>query len=156
VASDVVDMAGVGARAVVPGKTEPPGLPPRLLWRGRLTDRSTAASARPVQVVSAGPGWGKTMAAASWAVSGMAQHPVAWLGLDDGDDNPGSFWSNVVAALVAGGVVRDRSPLRDQDRWARFVDADVDELWVHLADLPAPVALVIDDFQVITSDRVLA
>jgi hypothetical protein len=57
VASDVVDMAGVGARAVVPGKTEPPGLPPRLLWRGRLTDRSTAASARPVQVVSAGPGW---------------------------------------------------------------------------------------------------
>jgi LuxR family maltose regulon positive regulatory protein len=62
----------------------------------------------------------------------------------------------VVAALVAGGVVRDRSPLRDRDRWARFADADVDELWVHLADLPAPVALVIDDFQVITSDRVLA
>jgi LuxR family transcriptional regulator, maltose regulon positive regulatory protein len=152
----VVDMTGVGARGVLPGKTEAPGLPPGLLWRGRLADRLTAASARPVTVVSAGPGWGKTMAAASWAVSGMAQHPVAWLGLDDGDDNPGSFWSNVVAALVASGVVRDRSPLRDQDRWARFVDADVDELFVHLADLPAPVALVIDDFQVITSDRVLA
>ena len=152
----MVDMTGVGARAVLPGKTESPGLPPGLLWRGRLADRLTAASARPLTVVSAGPGWGKTMAAASWAVSGMAQHPVAWLGLDDGDDNPGSFWSNVVAALVASGVVRDRSPLRDQDRWARFVDADVDELWVQLADLPAPVALVIDDFQVITSGQVLA
>ena len=152
----MVDMTGVGARGVLPGKTEAPGLPPGLLWRGRLADRLTAASARPVTVVSAGPGWGKTMAAASWAVSGMAQHPVAWLGLDDGDDNPGSFWSNVVAALVASGVVRDRSPLRDQDRWARFVDADVDELWVQLADLPAPVALVIDDFQVITSGQVLA
>ena len=152
----MVDLTGVGAGAVLPGKTEPPGLPPGLLRRGRLADRLTAASAGPVTVVSAGPGWGKTMAAASWAVSGMAQHPVAWLGLDDSDDNPGSFWSNVVAALVAGGVVRDRSPLRDRDRWARFVDADVDELWVHLADLPAPVALVIDDFQVITSDRVLA
>ena len=80
---------------------------------------------------------------------------MAWWNLTDADNNPASFWSNLVSALVASGAVPDRSPLRARHPAAMFVDADVDELWAQLADLPAPVVLVIDDFQVITHDDVL-
>jgi len=51
------------------------------------------------------------MTAASWTAS-SARGPVAWLSLDDSDNNPRSFWSNLMSALVASGAVRDRSPLR--------------------------------------------
>jgi LuxR family maltose regulon positive regulatory protein len=105
--------------------------------------------------MSAGPGWGKTMAAASWAASGTAHHPVAWLGLDGTDNNPGFFWSNLVSALVTSGAVRDRSPLWDHNPGDPFEDAGLHELWRQLADLRAPVVLVIDDFDVITDDAVL-
>jgi len=94
------------------------------------------------------------MTAASWTAS-SARGPVAWLSLDDSDNNPRSFWSNLVSALVASGAVRDRSPLRYLNPVSQFGDADLDELWVQLADLPAPVVLVIDDFHVITDDEVL-
>lgn len=151
----VHDTREVDLRSKLNGKTEPPGLPPGVLWRGTLADQLTTAAAHPVTVVSAGPGWGKTMAAASWAVSGAAHHPVAWLSLDDTDKNPRSFWSNLVTALVASGAVRDRSPLREHNPRDQFEAADLEELWVQLADLPSPVVLVIDDFQIITDGELL-
>ena len=47
------------------------------------------------------------------------------------------------------------SPLRNPG-WVGPVDvADMDELWVQLADLPMPVVLVIDDFQEVTDGIVL-
>ena len=125
--SEVVDSSrSVDLRSKLNGKIEPPGLPQSVLRRGRLARQLTVAAARPVTVVSGGPGWGKTVAAASWAVSGTAQHPVGWLSLDDTDDNPRSFWSNLVTALVATGAVRDRSPLLAHDPGESFGDADLE------------------------------
>jgi LuxR family maltose regulon positive regulatory protein len=126
-----------------------------VLVRDRLTARLTTGATRPVTLVSAGPGWGKTMAAASWAASRSAREPVAWLGLDDADNNPESFWSNLVSAVIGSGGLRGRSPLRDQDFPGEFRVAGMDEPWAQLADLPGPVVLIIDDFQVITDGDVL-
>jgi LuxR family maltose regulon positive regulatory protein len=126
-----------------------------VLVRDRLTARLTSGATRPVTLVSAGPGWGKTMAAASWAASRSAREPVAWLGLDDADNNPESFWSNLVSAVIGSGAVRDRSALRDRHSPGRFRVADVDGLRARLADLSRPVVLIIDDFQVITDGDVL-
>jgi LuxR family maltose regulon positive regulatory protein len=146
---------GLDLRPRLRDRTEPPGLPHNTLWRGRLADQLTAATAYPVTLMSAGPGWGKTTAAASWAASGTAHHPVAWLGLDETDNNPRSFWSNLMSALVTRWAVRDRSPLRGHNPGDPFEDADLHEFWRQLADLQAPVVLVIDDFDVITDDAVL-
>ena len=136
-------------------KTRPPVLPPGVLVRDRLAARLTTGATHPVTLVSAGPGWGKTMAAASWAASWSAREPVAWLSLDDSDNNPESFWSNLVSAVIGSGGLRDRTPLRGQDSPGRFQVADTEEPWTRLADLPGPVVLIIDDFQVITDGDVL-
>lgn len=137
------------------GMVQPPELPPGALPRARLTDKLTVAARHRVTVVSAGPGWGKTMAAASWAASGSAQDPVAWWNLTDADNNPASFWSNLVSAVVASEAVPDHSPLRDHHPPALFVDADVDELWAQLADLPAPVALLLTHWDPVVPLHVL-
>ena len=101
----------VDSQARLVGKVHPPGLPAGVLRRAWLADQLTTAACHRLTLVSAGPGWGKTMTAASWTAS-SARGPVAWLSLDDSDNNPRSFWSNLVSALVASGAVRDRSPLR--------------------------------------------
>jgi LuxR family maltose regulon positive regulatory protein len=48
-------------------------------------------------LVSAPAGFGKTTLLSSWVAS--ADRSVAWLSLDEGDNDPAFFWSYVVAAL---------------------------------------------------------
>jgi ATP/maltotriose-dependent transcriptional regulator MalT len=80
---------------------------------------------------------------------------VAWLSLDVSDNDPRTFFAELVAAVIGSGGVRVGSPLLNPG-WVGPVDvADMDELWVQLADLPMPVVLVIDDFQEITDGIVL-
>jgi hypothetical protein len=55
--------------------------------------------------------------------------------------------------LVTSNAVGDW--LRDQHFADLADDAEAAEIWGWLADLPAPVMLVVDDFQGITHDRVL-
>ena len=72
------------------GMTGPPTLPPGVLRRERLADQLTSAAGHRVTLISAGPGWGKTMAAASWAASRTAHDPVvAWWSLNESDNDPG-------------------------------------------------------------------
>ena len=134
------DTRGTEFRSMI-AKPVPPGLPQDVQWRARLADQLTSgvAVARPVTMVSAGPGWGKTVAAASWARSCSARHPVSWLSLDDADNNRTTFWSNLVTALVAGGTVPDRSPLREHRPGDPFADADLKDFCSQLTDLPSPL-----------------
>jgi LuxR family maltose regulon positive regulatory protein len=53
-------------------------------------------------VVSGPPGAGKTMALALWAAAEPG--PVAWVSLDDYDNQPGVFWFYLVAALRRSGA----------------------------------------------------
>jgi LuxR family maltose regulon positive regulatory protein len=50
------------------------------------------------------PGWGKTTLVASWVAHDLAPGHVAWLTLDPQDDDPTTFWTSVVQALVLHGV----------------------------------------------------
>lgn len=57
-------------------------------------------------LVCAPAGFGKTTLVRTWAsgLKSSAQYPspiVAWLSLDDGDNDPVIFWSYVVSALQA-------------------------------------------------------
>jgi LuxR family maltose regulon positive regulatory protein len=139
-----------GWRSGLIEKAEQPRLPQGVLGRARLADQLTGATRHRLTLLSAGPGWGKTIAAASWAAS-AAQEPVAWLSLDDFDNNPRSFWSHLMATLVASGAVLGPSRHLNPVSW----DEDADECWVQLANLRAPVVLIIDDFQVISDGDVL-
>jgi LuxR family maltose regulon positive regulatory protein len=69
----------------------------RLVSRARLVERLQQGLARPLTLVSAPAGFGKTTVLAQWgAQSGV---PVAWLSLEAEDNDPTRFLSYLVAAL---------------------------------------------------------
>jgi LuxR family maltose regulon positive regulatory protein len=136
-------------------KAQPPAVPPTMVRRRRLAEQLTASTKLPFTLVSGGPGAGKTLAAAAWAASGDVPGKVAWLSLDESDNDPTAFWSNILGALGRSGGVPDLSPLRDIIPTAGFGVAESLEVRSRLTELPAPIVLVLDDFQEITSEAVL-
>jgi LuxR family maltose regulon positive regulatory protein len=70
---------------------------PDRLARARLFQRLDEGIAQALILVSAPAGFGKTTLLADWAT--RANLPVAWLSLDEADNDPARFWRYVVAAL---------------------------------------------------------
>lgn len=98
-------------------------------------------------VVSAGAGWGKTTAVASWVAEQPG--PVAWIALEPGDVVPQALASRVLEALRGSGAVppeHDLARLRvPPTSTPGFVTR-----WVRgLASLPEPATLVLDDLDVV-------
>ena len=75
-----------------------------MVARPRLDQRIAEGAGGPLTVVTGPPGAGKTTALASWAATSMTPVRVAWVTLDEYDNQPGSFWSHVVKALRQAGV----------------------------------------------------
>jgi LuxR family maltose regulon positive regulatory protein len=71
-----------------------------LVERPRLVD--AAMGTGPISLICAPAGYGKTMLVAGWAARAEQQgQSVAWLSIDDQDDEPFQFWSAVISALAA-------------------------------------------------------
>jgi LuxR family transcriptional regulator, maltose regulon positive regulatory protein len=71
-----------------------------LILRPRLMDLLNKGMQVSVTLVSAPTGFGKTTLLSSWVQSLPQEHPyVAWLSLDEGDNEPLSFWIYVLTAL---------------------------------------------------------
>jgi LuxR family maltose regulon positive regulatory protein len=71
-----------------------------LVARARLFTRLDEGLSRPLILVSAPAGFGKSTLVASWVQSRPAgSPPVAWVSLDEGDNDPLQFWSYVLTAL---------------------------------------------------------
>ncbi|QBD82631.1 transcriptional regulator [Ktedonosporobacter rubrisoli] len=75
----------------------PPQVPTTLVERERLLLLLDTAFSRPLTLVSASAGWGKTTLLTAWA----HRHPqqTAWLSLEPLDNDPTRFWSSIIAAL---------------------------------------------------------
>ena len=142
--------------SLLAAKLSTPQLPPGLVTRPRLLSRLQAGVLGRVTLLSAGPGWGKTMLAASWATAPETRWPVAWVSLDTDDNVPTAFWSYVLAALRRCGAVPPQNELaelavadpRHQEEHVRLIARG-------LAKLPQPVVLVLDDFHHIDNPAVL-
>ena len=78
-------------------KLAPPLLPNALVERPRLLVAIDRALSMPLTLVSASAGWGKTTLLATWAR--RHEDCVAWLSLDELDNNPTRFWVALIAAL---------------------------------------------------------
>src|SRR5207253_867532 len=74
----------------------PPPLPATLVGRERLLSALETALSRPLTVLSASAGWGKTTLLSAWAQ--QQQGAVAWLSLEPLDNDPTRFWISVIAA----------------------------------------------------------
>jgi len=74
-----------------------PRLDTKLLPRLHLLERLSQAANRPIVLVTAPAGWGKTTLVACW--SQQAGYPVGWLSLDEGDNDLARFWLHLSAGL---------------------------------------------------------
>lgn len=133
-----------------------PRLPPTYVSRPHVDRLLTAGTAMPLTVVSAGAGWGKTLATTAWADSGQTPGPVAWVSLDDADNELRQFWAYLVAGIRATSAVPRGNPLADVAPGIGVAEENLRRVTVGLAELPRPIVVVLDDFHVIHHDEVLA
>ncbi|MEW5871225.1 MAG: LuxR C-terminal-related transcriptional regulator [Chloroflexota bacterium] len=78
-------------------KLQPPPVRPGFIPRPRLVARLAAGLHGRLTLVSAPAGFGKTTLLSAWAAS--LDQPLAWLSLDEGDNDPVRFLVYLVAAL---------------------------------------------------------
>lgn len=123
--------------------------------RARLLERLDAGTERELVLVCTPAGFGKTTLLADWVRDG--RRPVAWLSLDDGDNDPVRFWRHVAAALerVHPGVARRVAPLLCPPAPASF-EGLVTDLVNELAAGSEVVVLVLDDYHLIRAPEVHA
>jgi ATP/maltotriose-dependent transcriptional regulator MalT len=124
---------------------------PGHVLRPRLTARLDEGLAGGLILACAPAGYGKTVLLAEWARHGG--HPLAWLSLDTGDNDPARFWRHAVAALDRSrpGIGDRVSPLLGPPAPSSFQGL-ITALINDLADEEA--LLVLDDYHVIGSQRV--
>ena len=65
--------------------------------RPRLIDRLNAGLSGKLTLISAPAGFGKTTLVSEWLAH--VDRPIAWLSLDDADNDPARFLAYIVAAL---------------------------------------------------------
>lgn len=93
-------MQDTAAVELVATKLSPPTPPPAVRHRRDLESRIAAAvddARRRLVVVSAPAGSGKSTLVAAWLAE--RDLPVAWLQVDDADNDPARFWRYLVAAI---------------------------------------------------------
>lgn len=89
--------AQVGQRLLLPDKLRVPHARSDAVARGRLIRLLNDALDRPLTVICAPAGYGKTTLLADWVK--QSDLSVAWVSLDEDDDQPARFWAYVLAAL---------------------------------------------------------
>jgi LuxR family transcriptional regulator, maltose regulon positive regulatory protein len=135
-------------------KLTAPSMPGRMVVRPRLLALLDAGVTRPVTLVAAPAGSGKTTMLTCWMSSVSPPGAVAWLSLDPGDNDPVRFWTYVLAALCRSGAVPADSGLRTLLP-SRGDDTLLPSLLQGLDELASPVVLVLDDVHELTEPGVL-
>lgn len=74
-----------------------PAVDPRAVARPRLLSRMDATPGKRLTTITAPAGYGKTTLVNQWC--DQQADPVAWLSLDDHDDEPRRFWTYFIGAL---------------------------------------------------------
>jgi LuxR family maltose regulon positive regulatory protein len=136
-------MAFAPAFPLVEAKLHPPKMRPGFVPRTRLVRLLRAEPRAPVVSIVAPPGYGKTVLLVEWTA--RDDRPVAWLTLDEFDNDPSVFLSYLAVAI-------DRiSPIDGSIRTAilapasRLLAAAVPRLAAELHRIGRPAVLVLDD-----------
>ena len=143
--------------AIVTTKVRVPRTRPELVPRPRLREALVRYEGRRLTLVSAPAGFGKTTLLGEWLEERSGDdRPVAWLSLEEADNDPARFLAYLVIALrsalgdeIGEGVLASlRSP--------EFPPAEavVGALINELADVRHEVSIVLDDYHVIYSGPV--
>jgi LuxR family transcriptional regulator, maltose regulon positive regulatory protein len=151
--------AASGARALPLGDTLlttklfVPSVRPDLVVRRRLTARMDEGVRGRLTLVSAPAGFGKTTLLGEWGLeTGM---PLAWVSLDEGDNDVGRFLTYVATAM--GGLHENFEPeevLGPLHEASPHLESVLTALVNEAACIPHDFALVLDDYHAINADAV--
>jgi LuxR family transcriptional regulator, maltose regulon positive regulatory protein len=144
--------------SLVSTKLRPSQARPASVARPRLIAKLEREAGRKLTLISAPAGFGKTTLLVEWSKGReeIGDQCVAWVSLDEGDNDPVRFLSYLVAALRRtlgegfgeGVLAAFRSP--GPPRMETVLGALVNEL----DDLPGEIAVVLDDYHIIDSESV--
>ena len=133
-----------------------PIMPPKRVQRPHLLEKLNGGldAGRQFTLISAPAGFGKTICASEWL--NTLELPVTWLSLDPTDDDPGRFFSYLIAALkkVEAHLCLEIEAVL---RAGQLPPADIltSSLINEILNLDQPFILALDDFQVIQDSIIL-
>ena len=138
--------------SIVESKLRPP--PARSEWvvRTRLIEELQHATARPVTLIAAPAGYGKTTVVSQWLASASRPAAVAWISLDPSDNDPVRLWTHIATALDRAGCVIARDiasfvAAGGYDVLTAVLPTIVDAIAAFSGD----ITIVVDDFEVVRS-----
>ena len=130
-----------------------------LVPRPRLSERLDRGTASKLTLVSAPAGFGKTTLVTEWLAAGPAapanERLAAWLSLDRADNDPGSFWTYVIAALrTVASEVGETALTLLQATQPPPIETVLTALLNDLGTTAGDIVLVLDDYHVIDASDV--
>jgi len=145
----VIDPPG---SVVIETKLHPPEVFSEYVSRPRLIQQLDAASVRPLTVVTAPTGYGKSTLLAAWCKQAAPARRCAWLSLDESDNDPVVFWTYALHALRRLEPERFAEQLRALQTPGVSLTRTVlplvlNELW----SLETGLVLVLDDYHQVTA-----
>src|SRR5882757_2216772 len=121
-----------------------------LVARSRLSERLSRGAESALTLVSAPAGFGKTTLLTQWLAAAPAQgRSVAWLSLDQRDNDPALFWAYFVGALNTAVQEVGASALPLLQPPQPPTEAGLATLLNDLDAISGDVVLVLDDYHVI-------
>ncbi len=135
---------------------------PDLMPRPRLLAQLEAGVRRPLTVLAASAGWGKTSVLSAWCAAsrrdyseGGNSRPIAWVSLDAGDNDPVRFWTYILTALneAYSGMTEDALSLLRLSQ-SPALEGVLTLLLNAVSALSIEVVLVLDDYHLITNAAV--
>ncbi|HLO30035.1 MAG TPA: LuxR C-terminal-related transcriptional regulator [Anaerolineales bacterium] len=143
------------AAPVLATKLFVPPLRRDLVMRQRLIDQLNTGVQQKLILISAPAGFGKTTLVSEWAAN--CGRPVAWLSLDEGDNDPTRFITYLIAALQmiaanigagALGMLHASQPQPPQ------IESLLTVLINEITTISATFIIILDDYHVIESKAV--
>lgn len=138
---------------LLPTKLHIPPARPNTVARPRLTERLNAGMHRKLSVVSASAGYGKTTLISEWAR--RCGRPIAWLSLDEGDNDPARFFAYLSTALkFAGPKLESAAFGLQQSPMPLPIESLMAPLLEEIGLITESFNLVLDDYHVIRDETI--
>ena len=146
----------VAVSGILKTKLTPPTARTDSIPRPRLTGQFSAGLERPLTLICAPAGYGKTTLLTGWLGSVMGNElSLAWLSLDDDDNDPARFLSYVVSALSATGTIDGNEVLAHlRSPQSPSPKTIVTELISLLETAARRIVLILDDYHCITAQPI--
>jgi LuxR family transcriptional regulator, maltose regulon positive regulatory protein len=144
-----------GDVVVLSSKLHPPAGRPGSVARRDLLARLNESVSAKLVVVAAPAGWGKTSLLRDWCSAGEAIRTV-WVSVDQDDNDPVRFWAHVISAIAAAHPGVGEAALQVLTApGPKDAEGVLTPLINDLERLVAPVALVLDDYHLISNPSLL-